>query len=347
VANFKLADLYKKSGQKELAAQTYLKAEKLSRKTDTKAKALYDAATMQLTQNEWQKALPLLNKFIKKYKNHSLIRQAYEKLIVCNQSLGRALDAAEIMMIAGRSEPDLTKKRNLLWTAANIFKNESSNDKAFVAFKAHLATFNKPDLAALESMYQLSVINQKRKNIRERNKRYRQIIRYIDSSSLKDTDRGRFLAAQVSFVLAEYKFKKFNSVSLTLPLKKSLKRKQKAMKRALNAYEKIVDYGVAEYSTASTHRIAEIYADLGRSVLNSSRPKGLSREEEEMYALQLEEQAFPFEEKAIELFEVNAKRVKDGFYDDWIKESFASLKQLQPVRYAKEERTENVFEKIF
>ena len=34
----------------------------------------------------------------------------------------------------------------------------------------------------------------------------------------------------------------------------------------------------------------------------------------------LEEQAFPFEEKATELHEVNARRAADGIYDKWVQE---------------------------
>ena len=52
----------------------------------------------------------------------------------------------------------------------------------------------------------------------------------------------------------------------------------------------------------------------------------------------LEEQAFPFEEKAIELFEANARRAADGVYDEWVRRSFDALATLKPARYAKAER---------
>ena len=54
----------------------------------------------------------------------------------------------------------------------------------------------------------------------------------------------------------------------------------------------------------------------------------------------LEEQAFPFEEKAIELHILNAQRAAAGVYDEWVRRSFARLAELSPARYARTERRE-------
>jgi hypothetical protein len=56
----------------------------------------------------------------------------------------------------------------------------------------------------------------------------------------------------------------------------------------------------------------------------------------------LEEQTFPFEEKAIELYQANTARTANGVYDEWVRQSFAALANLMPARYAKTERSENV-----
>ena len=66
----------------------------------------------------------------------------------------------------------------------------------------------------------------------------------------------------------------------------------------------------------------------------------------EQYNVLLEEQAFPFEEKAIELHETNARRASDGIYDKWVKSSFTALGELRPARYGKVERSEGVIDAI-
>lgn len=64
-------------------------------------------------------------------------------------------------------------------------------------------------------------------------------------------------------------------------------------------------------------------------------------EAKEQYDVLLEEQAFPFEEKAIELHETNAQRTGDGVYDQWVQRSFDVLAKLKPARYAKTEISED------
>ena len=97
---------------------------------------------------------------------------------------------------------------------------------------------------------------------------------------------------------------------------------------------------MAEFSTAATYEIGDLYAVLSQDILASDRPQGLSELELEQYEILLEEQAFPFEEQAIEVHEVNVQRVTEGLYDEWVRRSFASLAALMPVRYAKQEYAE-------
>ena len=74
----------------------------------------------------------------------------------------------------------------------------------------------------------------------------------------------------------------------------------------------------------------------------SERPKGLNDEELEQYDILLEEQAFPFEEQAIDILLSNAERTQNGIYDEWIRKSFARLADLVPARFAKSERSERL-----
>ena len=92
--------------------------------------------------------------------------------------------------------------------------------------------------------------------------------------------------------------------------------------------------------------IATVYRDFGKALMASERPKKLSKDELEQYNVMLEEQAFPFEEKATELHEVNARRAASGVYDKWVKSSFDALRELRPVRYGKVEVSEGVVDAI-
>jgi hypothetical protein len=160
------------------------------------------------------------------------------------------------------------------------------------------------------------------------------------------TDRTRYLGANAALAMAEPVAADYRSVQLVEPLQRQLKLKKDKMELALKAYSVAAEYGVADVTTAATYRIATVYRDFGKSLMASERPKKLSKPELDQYNVLLEEQAFPFEEKATELHELNAKRAASGVYDKWVKSSFDALRELRPVRYGKTEISEGVVDAI-
>ena len=53
----------------------------------------------------------------------------------------------------------------------------------------------------------------------------------------------------------------------------------------------------------------------------------------EQYDILLEEQAYPFEEKALEVYAINRDKVRDDIYDEWIAKSFEALAEMNPTVY--------------
>jgi len=198
----------------------------------------------------------------------------------------------------------------------------------------------------MEARNKLSVIAVKAGDYSGRDYWLRDIIAADRGAGAARTDRTRALAAKATLTLAAPAREAFKNIKLVVPLKKSLAEKRKAMEAALKAYEAAADYQVAEVTTAATFESAELYRQLGKDLMSSERPKNLKKDELEQYDVLLEEQAFPFEEKAIKLHEVNAARTKEGTYDEWVQKSFAALAQLNPGRYAKVEIGEQQIESI-
>ncbi len=129
----------------------------------------------------------------------------------------------------------------------------------------------------------------------------------------------------------------FRTIKLVAPLKQSLVAKKKALDAAVQAYKEVAAYQVAETTTAATYETAELYRTLAHDLMTSERPKKLSGEELEQYNSLLEEQSYPFEEQAISIHEINAKRAQDGVYDESVRNSFVALAELKPARYGKTE----------
>ena len=81
--------------------------------------------------------------------------------------------------------------------------------------------------------------------------------------------------------------------------------------------------------------------------MDSERPNDLDADALEQYELLLEEQVFPIEEKAIDLYKANTDRTSEGIWDEWVEQSFDRLAGLLPARYAKLERSEDVVTALY
>ena len=72
----------------------------------------------------------------------------------------------------------------------------------------------------------------------------------------------------------------------------------------------------------------------------------MSKLELSQYELLLEEQAYPFEDNAIDIHEQNASRARNGIFDEWVQRSYEALKTLLPGRYNKPEITVEVVDEL-
>jgi methionine-rich copper-binding protein CopC len=261
---------------------------------------------------------------------------------------GRSVEAAgEFERIAvGESGGD-DVRREALWKAAELYKagNQTASEERVLA--AIVERYPLPVSESIEARFRLLEIAEAAGDQRTRQARLQEIVRADRSAGAERSDRTRYLAAKATLDLADPVRDRFSHAKISQPLAESLKRKKALMEEVLSAYGRAAEYGVAEVTTAATFRLGEVYQQFSRDLMQSERPKDLDSEALEQYDLLLEEQAFPFEEKAIELYEANASRAAEGVYDEWVQRSFDALAQLVPARYAKVERSEDVVTALF
>jgi len=100
---------------------------------------------------------------------------------------------------------------------------------------------------------------------------------------------------------------------------------------------RLVDYQIADVTAAATYYMAETYFNFSRALVESERPAGLKPAEIEAFEMALDEEAFPFEEKAIGVHEKNMELLRAGVYNEWTEKSLGKLAGLVPGRYAKHE----------
>ncbi|WP_455212774.1 tetratricopeptide repeat protein [Kaarinaea lacus] len=337
-AIYKQGEAEKEEGNIEAAADHFLRISTLAPTSTIRVTAEYDAAVVLAQAQLWDKAIPVLNRFIQLYPNHKFSKNAVETLALGYENTGKLTNAAATYVEIYNRETDPEKKRALVWQTAELYEKAEKKKSAIDVYQQYVQLYPQPVEQAVEARIRIADYYQEQKQINLRHQWLNEIIK-ADAAG-PSTERTQFLAAKASLELAEPVFQEYEQVKLVLPLKPNLKKKKELMEQSIEVYTKAANYGVAEVTTASTYRIAEIYRDFSKKLFNSERPKGLSPEELEQYDLLLEEQAYPFEEKSIDIHETNANRAYEGIYDEWVQKSFGALQKLQPIRYAKNERSE-------
>ena len=346
-AVYKQGEQARAGGDLRVAVGHFLRIADLTPDVDIVPTAQYDAAAALLALEDWPAAIEVLERFRKRYPDNPLQKQLAPKLAVAYQKVKDwPKAAAELEVIAKQGESE-ELRRDAVWQSAELYVRAAQPQQAQRMFQEYLKRFPKPVKEAIEAQQRLVDLYAQQNDTKQQHHWLREIIATDKRAGAERSDRTRLLAGRAALILADIDYQSFAKIKLTRPLKRSLKRKKKAMEKALAAYRDVGKYGIAEITTAATYRAAQIYSELGKSIMASQRPKGLSALELEQYDVLLEEQAYPFEEKAIALHEANAQRVTDNVYDDWVKKSFAALSKLLPGRYAKTEMGETYVDAIY
>jgi cellulose synthase operon protein C len=346
-AIYKQGEQKNKAGDSAGAIEDFLRVSKEAPTSKVRANADFDAGALLIDQKQWDRAIAVLEDFRRNFPQSSLQPDVTRKLAVAYSESGHPGPAAlEFERIAGSPGESPEVQREATLQAADLYDKAGNTAKSRSMLESFVKHFPQPLNPAMEARNKLVLIAAKAGDLSGRDYWLKEIVAADRSAGAARTDRSRALAAKATLTLAAPAREDFVRIKLVAPLKKSLAEKRKAMETALKAYTQAADYQVSEVTTAATFESAELYRQLGKDLMSSERPKNLSKDELEQYNVLLEEQAFPFEEKAIKLHEVNAARTKDGTYDEWVQKSFAALAQLNPGRYGKVELGEPLVESI-
>ena len=340
---YKQGEKARDAGDLETAVTHFRRLGQAVPDSSIRATAEYDAAAALINLQAWGRASTVLEEFRRDYPDSQFADDVSQKLAVAYLESGRSGQAAgEFERIAQAPSSSEEVRREALWRAAELYEETGSQAAEKRVLEDIVARFPNPIVESIEARARLLDIAKESGNEQERIARLEDLVRVDATAGAQRSDRTRFLAAKASLELAEPVRRKYEVVKLTQPLADSLKLKKDLMEDVITAYTDAADYGVAEVTTAATYRLGEVYEQFSIDLMGSDRPADLAADALEQYEILLEEQAFPFEEKAIDLYVANADRAPDGVYDDWVRKSFERLARLMPARYAKEERSEDV-----
>ncbi|MDO6442488.1 tetratricopeptide repeat protein [Marinobacter sp. 2_MG-2023] len=325
------------AGKVSIAVAHFQRVETVLPGSETAIKGRFDAANTLVRASQWQLAINELNRFRNDYPQHALGPEISEKLVLAYTSSDQQeLAAGELMSMAD----DLGQQPRLegdVWgyrlRAAELFHTAGEDEQRNAVYEGYLAS----GPVALEA----------NEHIRLQTMRYRLIEKGSSpsqwradmvSAELKSSWHSEVTlkwAADGALKLGAEAAEEFASIELNNPLEQSLDRKQAAMARAQASFRNAESLGGSAVFSESLFRRAELHRIMARDLMASSAPEELNELEQMQYRMLLEEEAYPFEERAIALHSQNHRRITANGFNSWIGKSLGMLAELHPGRYSR------------
>ncbi|MBN1379179.1 MAG: tetratricopeptide repeat protein [Gammaproteobacteria bacterium] len=344
---YKQAEERQQAGDNEAAIKNFMRVATAAPDSPIRESAEFDAATVLISMEAWDRASNVLLGFRRNFPQSNRQFEVTSKLAVVYQKSGQTIESAREYERVSGSTQDVELKKEALLKSAELYAQAKDFPSAIKIYRNYIRDYPNPVEPAMEARNELAQLYKATNDSRNYTAIQNEMITVDRKAGSQRTDRTRYLAANALFVLTEPVLKDFKDARLGEPFKKTLANKKRLMQKALDAYGKVAEYEIAEMTAATTFQIADIYYEFSVDLLASERPKKLNEVELAEYDMLLEEQAYPFEEKAINVHEKNIELMTTGVFNKWITRSLGSLAKLVPARYAKTEQEELFFASIY
>jgi TolA-binding protein len=333
-AVYKQAENRKRENRLEEAARLFEDVAAEAPQSELAPQALFEAGMIREGMKQTKEAIAIYQRLVLLAPNSALSGKALVEVGLLYEKEERWVSSADAYVSAAERTQDENLVPHLLFTAGLYYEKSAQWEKCYDSFSRFTDRFpQNPDAA--EALFKMAGARQKQGKSQDSLQLFEKV---------EQTFPNTPFAAEALFQVGEGAFANFKAIRLEKPLDKNLKKKAKAMEKTVNLYRKALETRYADVVAASSYRLGEVFEHFKSSLLNAELPRNLNKEEQEEYRFQLEEKAFPFEQKAVEAYSSNVRRIQDqnSPYNEWIKKSYERLSELRPVLYRRPERGERV-----
>lgn len=339
---YKQGELANASQDYRAAAGHFLRIRSAAPTSTIRATAEYDAGLALIRLKDWTAAAAALDAFRSAFPGHELQLEATRQIALAYRESGQLLRAAgEYERLASQSKDPALRGEALL-VAGDLYAQSNVRDRALDVYGRYVREFPGPLETALETRFKIAELHKAAHDESLYQRELEEIVRMDAAAGPERTGRTRTIAGRSALVFAERLYQEFAAVKLRQPFESSLQEKKQRMDAAVEAMGRLVAYEIAEVTAGATYYMAETYFDFSRALAESERPADLPPADLQAYEQALEEEAFPFEEKAIDVHEKNVELLHAGVFNPWIEKSLARLAERVPGRYAKHEMSSGV-----
>ncbi len=341
VVNSLAASVYKQGeaevalGEDRAAARHFLRLAEAVPTSDIRPVAEYDAGAAFVRLEDWDEAGRVFEQFRLSHPDHELSSEATKQMAVVYREQGDSARAAEEYERVAAEADDPVLRAEALLVAGEHHEKAEVWDRALAVYQLYVADFAEPLEMSVETRFKIAGLYERAGDQAAYHAELARIVEIEKGAGEARTPRIRVLAGRSALVLSEGQYAEFAAIELTQPFDRSLKKKKRKMEETISTFDRLLDYETADVTAAATYYMAQVYLEFSRALMESERPSGLNPGQMLEYNDVLEEEAFPFEDRAIEVHEKNLELLTAGIYNPWIEKSLTELAELMPGRYAK------------
>jgi tetratricopeptide (TPR) repeat protein len=319
------------------AIKELLSLKTLAPTSNIRVLAQYDAVSLLLDDKQWTLAIKELNELKRKFPKHKLAVEFPRKLAFAYEQDKQWKKAAAAYGVLFKTDPDAKVKQEALFISAGLQEKIGNPDNAIEYYRDYAHKYEKPFDNRMEARFHLAELYLKKKD----NGRHLFWLRRVIDGDKKGggdrTERSRYLGAWANTKYGDYFAWEFERRKLRLPIESSMNRKNNYIKDATARYEMAASYGILEFVTQATFKTADLYAQFGNELKSAPVPKGMSSADIAMYKDIMVQQGQPFSELAADIHQNNIQLSWDGYFNEWISQSFDKMQMLAPERFGKVE----------
>lgn len=326
-----------KEQRTEKAVTILLSLKTLTPNTKIRIIGQYDASSLLLASEQWDRALVELEDLKAKYPTHELAAEfprkiafAYEK----KEDWPQALIAYQYLM---KKDPSADVRQEALFIAAGLADKTDDIDLAIEYYRDYAHKYEKPFDNRMEARFHLANLYEKQKDKSRQLFWLRRVIDGDATAGAERTERSQWLGAWANAKYGDYFAWEFYRRSLRAPIDKSIARKNGYLNDAKNRYTMAADYGILEFVSMANVKIADLYEKFSEELLAAPIPSTASAEEKILYKQIFSQQAAPFTEFAHAMHHNNIELGWQGHFNTWIENSFNAMRRLSPERFDKTE----------
>ena len=333
--------IYEKTGDSALAIKSYRAMLASYPKSKHASSATFRTAVNYEQRLDFDGALYYYEEITKKYPDSEFASDSQYNAYRLRRGRGEYYRAAEHLMKYQARSRDAKEKSSSVMTSAWLYEKSGDTKKALDTYQIYIVKNPKDLDGVMKARIASGNILESNGKYEQANIEYDKAIQFFKTSGSPNTGVAFEYNAEARFKKLSGLVSKYDSIKIkngdtAKTIKDNYDRKETLLKKVADEYLNVVELGAAQWSVASLYMIGYAFQGFAKFLYEAPVPVELNTEElVNEYKKQIDQQAMPYEDKAIEYYEKSiAESARLKLVNDWTRLAKTRMSELNPEQYS-------------